>query len=573
MAARIGWVGVALTVQIGVAAMLVGWKVASLWLLGAEGRFDSPFFHAMATGDWQLAVPGAALLVVGFLMVGHCRDVVDRLADIAADHVPHIAAVVVLLLLVGTRLVYLWYPLSMDEYAATFQAEVFAAGQVAGRWPTWAAPLLVSPRFAKGIFLLCNYDTGRVVSTYWPGHAALLAPFSRVGADWALNPLLAGAAILLVASLARRLGGPRAAGYAVVFTVASPVFHAYGLSYYSMMSHLVANLAYARLLIVPTPLRAAAAGCIGGLALGLHNPFPHALFGGTWIVWLLTTRRWASALIVAACSLAVFLPIDSGWQRVKDSVRMPAGDAPADGADAQPRNEGAMGGVAVRVIGYVRWLRIPDISGMVARRLYALCREVAWDTPGLVVLAAAAAAGAGCRGGPPLAAAALVTFLGYAFSPWDGGHGWGSRYMVSAWGVLPVMAGVAIASRSDGVRRVARACGIAAWGSMAVCVPLAMGLVRGQITETLDTGPRDLIAQHAEAADRLWVFLGESERVTQDFIRNDPFLRHGPFILFGQDAERNAANIRFFASQLDAVPRPCGGDFRGTAWMLDPLLP
>jgi len=556
MAARIGWVGVALTVQIGVAAMLVGWKVASLWLLGAEGRFDSPFFHAMATGDWQLAVPGAALLVVGFLMVGHCRDVVDRLADIAADHVPHVAAVVVLLLLVGTRLVYLWYPLSMDEYAATFQAEVFAAGQVAGRWPTWAAPLLVSPRFAKGIFLLCNYDTGRVVSTYWPGHAALLAPFSRVGADWALNPLLAGAAILLVASLARRLGGPRAAGYAVVFTVASPVFHAYGLSYYSMMSHLVANLAYARLLIVPTPLRAAAAGCIGGLALGLHNPFPHALFGGTWIVWLLTTRRWASALIVAACSLAVFLPIDSGWQRVKDSVRMPAGDAPADGADAQPRDEGAMGGVAVRVIGYVRWLRIPDISGMVARRLYALCREVAWDTPGLVVLAAAAAAGAGCRGGPPLAAAALVTFLGYAFSPWDGGHGWGSRYMFPAGGVLPrpqLPAGRHQAA--DGAaagKRCERAL---------------------RFNATLDTGPRDLIAQHAEAADRLWVFLGESERVTQDFIRNDPFLRHGPFILFGQDAERNAANIRFFASQLDAVPRPCGGDFRGTAWMLDPLLP
>jgi hypothetical protein len=567
MPRRIGWVAGALVVQIIVAAAVGIWKIASVRMLGESGLFESPFFHAMATADWAIAVPAAIVLTAAALASHWWPDAADRLADFVAGHVKIIALATVSVLLVATHVVYLRYPLSMDEYAATFQAEVFAAGELAGRWPPWAAPLMVSPRFANRMFLLCNYDTGRVVSTYWPVHAALLAPFSRIGIDWALNPLLAGAAILLVASLAQHLAGSRGAGYAVLFTVASPVFHAYGMSYYSMMCHLVANLAYARLLISPSPARAAAAGGIGGLALALHNPFPHAIFGGAWIAWLLATRRWACGIIVAACSLAVFLPIDSGWRVVKDSVQADEPPPVTTGGDPGRAEESSVSNVAARVIGYAEALRVPNLAVMASRRIYAFVREVSWDTPALVVMAAAGAV-AGGRCASPLALAALATFFGYAFSPWDGGHGQGSRYMVSAWGMLPVLAGVAAATKSASGGRLMNVGGLAAMGSLVVCVPLGMWLVRSQIAETLASGPHELIAQHEADADRLWVFLGESESVTQDFIRNDPFARHGPYILFGQSAEQNAANIRLIASQLGAVPQNAGGDDRGTAWIL-----
>ncbi|MGG2305238.1 hypothetical protein ACE4Z6_27835, partial [Salmonella enterica] len=76
------------------------------------------------------------------------------------------------------------------------------------------------------------------------------------------------------------------AGLAILLTVASPVFFANGISYYSMPAHLFANALYALLLIDPTPRRAFAAGLLGSIALTLHNPVPHLLFALPWIGWL-----------------------------------------------------------------------------------------------------------------------------------------------------------------------------------------------------------------------------------------------------------------------------------------------
>ena len=138
---------------------------------------------------------------------------------------------------------------------------------------------------------------------------------------------------------------------------------------------------------------AAAAGGIGGLAL--HNPFPHAIFGGAWIAWLLATRRWASGIIVAACSLAVFLPIDSGWQAVKDAVQTNERPSATTAGDEEGMEKSSVRYAAARVIGYGEGLRVPNLTVMASRRMYAFFREVSWATPALVVMAAAGAVAGG----------------------------------------------------------------------------------------------------------------------------------------------------------------------------------
>jgi hypothetical protein len=139
--------------------------------------------------------------------------------------------------------------------------------------------------------------------------------------------VLASCAILLLAAIVRRSFGERAVGWAVLFTLASPVFAAYGISFYAMMAHLTLNLLYAWLLLSPTVPRVAGAGLVGGFALALHNPFPHFVFALPWLGWLTLQRdRWTRLPVIALCYAAVFLPLEVGWRHVEEAIH---GNRPA----------------------------------------------------------------------------------------------------------------------------------------------------------------------------------------------------------------------------------------------------
>ncbi|NCA11597.1 hypothetical protein EBR56_07275 [bacterium] len=556
-------------------AVTVGWKIASLRQLGPGQEYESPFFHAMATSDWLGAVIATAFLAAAPLVPRRLDGLAQRLVAGVAGRTAAIAAVVVLVLGVCTQLVHRDYPYAMDEFAATFQAEVFAAGKTSGQWPPYAAPLMVSPLFATGQFFYCNYETGRIISQYWPCHALLLAPFAFLDATWALNPLLAGVAILLIGSLARHVAGEKGAGLAVLLTLASPAFYAYGISFYSMMSHLVANLLYARLLVQPTPGRSVAAGLIGGIALALHNPFPHGLFAAPWIVWLLGSRRWVPAALVVACSLTVFGLIDGVWSRTKDSVRQsPTAVAVDDEEQASP-DQGVAATLswrefASRAYSAAKGLCVPSVSGALAGRTYSLVREIAWDAPGLVGLAFLACV-IGVRGpASALAGSAVCTLAGYAFVPFDPGLGWGSRYMFSTWFALPVLAAIALTPSTKAGQSLTRCIVWAAVGSALVCVPLRLFEIRSFIDSNLRRSPAPLLHAAAADLDRVWFFLAGGDDARQDFIRNDPLFRHGPFILYGQGQHQDAKNIRLIAAQLGLEPFHGGSNPVGDMWVLEP---
>lgn len=570
-----GWWGLVFGLQALATSVMVGWKIVSLIQLGPGQVYESPFFHAMATSDWLGAVISTAFLAAAPFVPHRLDSFTQRLVTGMAGRVAAVAAVVVLVLGVCTQLVHCNYPYSMDEYAATFQAEVFAAGKTSGEWPPYAAPLLVSPLFASGQFFYCNYDTGRMISQYWPGHALLLAPFAFAGAAWALNPLLAGVAILLIASLARYFAGERGAGLAILLTLASPAFFAYGISFYSMMSHLVANLLYARLLVHPTPGRSAAAGFIGGFALALHNPFPHALFATPWIMWLLFSRRWIPATLVIVCSLTLFGFIDGIWTCTKNSVSNPPPTLAGSDDGGVPLVQVPAAGrfwreFPSRAYSYVTSLYVPSVSGAMAGRVYSLVREIAWDAPGLVGLAIL-----GCMTGTrgpafALAGSSLCTLAGYAFAPFDGGLGWGSRYMFSAWSALPVLAATAVVMSAKAGQSLSRGVVCAALGSVLVCVPLRLFEVRSFIDSNLSRSPHRLVRAVETDPDRVWVFLNGGDEARQDFIRNDPFFRHGPFVLYGQGPHQDAKNIRMIASRLGLEPCHAGSSSVGDVWVLEP---
>ena len=273
---RIGAVGG--TLLAGVA--LAGLPLLLASAIRAGGASASPIFELL----FRRNEPAAAWLALGIIAAAAVaararvpeRFLVSRLA---ADPRAFVAGVT-LVLAVSSLLVYRAHPLSMDEYAPLFQARVFARFRLAAQVPPELVPRLIPPIR----WFIEASPAGAMLSGYWPGFALLLTPFVWLGCPWLLNPLLGGATLLLVSRLARRLWpGTDAAGWAVLFTAASPAFFVNAISFYSMAAHLAASLCFATLVLEG---RLLLAGTVGSVALSLHNPFPHTLFALPFLGWI-----------------------------------------------------------------------------------------------------------------------------------------------------------------------------------------------------------------------------------------------------------------------------------------------
>ena len=562
------------------------------------GEYIAPFAYLIAYVDWAGAAVGLGCVV---LAVTLARWIDIRPLVALLGRWPTVAAVVVglvcgLLCLTAHQA----YPFTMDEYAPVFQSEIFAGGRLTGQWPPLLSPLLLSPEF-KNYFLKVSYETGATCSNYSPGHALLLTPFTALGVPWALNPCLAGLAVVLLAMVARELYGPNATGWVILLTLGSPVFFAYGMSFYAMLPHLVCNLAYAWLLLRPNLPRVAAAGLIGGLALVLHNPFPHFCFALPWLVWLACRRervRWLS--VTGVCYAVVFLPLDAGWSAVKRGIDQPAAAqataseqvsvAPQGTAAVTPVPSGLQR-LTSRLTGYFRALSLPSIPQVINGRTASLLRLIAWNSPGLLVLAIC-----GCwatrriTGSRLLAASAVVTFLAYSLIPMSGGHGWGYRYFFPVWGCLPVLAaglagvgrdkpaGVSAdepnavtAATHDRNRRLLEYGGLIAAVSLACCLPLRSWQIHGLISDQLAQRPSPAERLPPNGDEDLVLFIDPTLGFFRsDLIRNDPFLDHGPFTFVGQGLPRDREVMTLLGKNLGLQSRLVGDDQRGSVWLIRP---
>jgi hypothetical protein len=610
------WLIAAVVAVQGLAAAYLGWcKLLANSELAGGGKYAAPFQQVMYTIDWAGAVLGFLFLVVAFLLPP--QRWVDDLVAWLGRNVRRVAAGVAVVLAVLSIIAHHAYPFTMDEYAPYFQSQVFARGRLAGQWPPDVATLLVAPVNVNW-FIGMSKVTGQTCSEYWPGQAILMTPFTFLGIPWASNPVLSACAILLMAAAVRRAFGEQAVGWAVLFMIGSPVFAAYGISFYAMTSHLTLNLLYALLLISPTLPRVAGAGLVGGFALVLHNPFPHFIFALPWLGWLgLRSDRWTRLPLIGLCYAAVFLPIDVGWRHVEESIHgdrpaslfassvaeaptsaeqsVPAADKGVDtdatakvASPGPPRSTAAPSGISAIVgplLGYLSTIQLPSFGDFWQGRLLAFLRLVAWDAPGLVVLA--------CWGwwrnrqstaARLFAFSGLTTFLGYSLIAMSGGHGWGYRYFFSAWSCLPFLASGLAANRSgndvaDGVERsghgavpveLLRAVGFAAVLSFAVCLPVRLWQIHGLIAEHVSQMPPRPADRKLVQGDIVSFLDPRQGYFRTDLIRNHPFFESGPYVFVSQGPEQDKVVIQTLAETIGLQARMIHADRRGSTWILQP---
>jgi hypothetical protein len=423
----------------------------------------------------------------------------------------------VAILMLGAVFVYHNNAFSMDEYAAVFQAKIFAAHQLTAQLPPSVVDWLVPTEF-NGAFLIASRATGQAMEAYWPGFALLLAPFEYFCVPWLCNASLAGFAIFLIHRITLEITDDRrAAGWAVLFTVGSGVFAAYAISYYSMQAHLTANLLFAWLLLQPTPNRAFYAGVVGSLALVLHNPLPHILFAAPWIIAMARSkeqRRSFFALILGY--LPLFFLIGVGWLYLREVVT-----SGSSGFNVISNN--------------ISVFRFPD-KAMIDMRVAEIAKMWIWAVPGLFLFAVLGR----LRHGDDLhvrllAQSALLTFAGYIFFIFDQGHGWGYRYFHSAWGAIPILAACAFTTRPESTGRLAAFAGAAAIFNLMFVVPVQMMQVDRIITRHSAQLPKP-----QRPGNNVFFVHAPGGFYLADLVQSDPLLRSDDLILFSRGSELDA---------------------------------
>lgn len=496
------------------------------------------FIYWFADGDggifdrllYRHDLPGAAALLLIFVLlilpVSLHLDATGVVLAIARHHWL-IAGTLWLLLCLGSLFIYRNHPLSMDEYAASFQAGAFATGRLAGGVPPELVDWVV-PRGFQGHFLVVNHVTGEVASGYWPGFALLLAPFVWLGVPWACNPLIVASSVVLVGQLAREISGEESArGWAILFAIASPAFTLNGISFYSMPAHLLFNLIFVWLLLSPSPGRVFLAAIVGSFALVLHNPFPHVLFSLPWLVWLIFRRAGGvrNAMLLGLGYFPLVALLGVGWIVSLDALRH-AGQVVAVPSATQ---SGEWPWIVRVAIGLTQPFHFPD-EGSIVKRVGGLAKLWLWSAPFVIFMAVAAANRLPNRMLKLMGFSLLLTVLGYFLIPVSQGHGWGDRYSHSAWGVLPVLAAAWISSRSrNGERTEAFLSSIAKAALLSLLLATTlrawqMGSFMSAHLAQLPSYPQGLPA----------IVFVRSGYYSMDLVQNDPWLQTQPWIFQSQ---------------------------------------
>jgi hypothetical protein len=524
------------------------------YLAGRSGRppldyaiFDRLFIF---TDDWAAALQvGIVLLVAASPGV---RAHGARLALAIADRPKTTAVTALVVFAIGAKWIYHATPFALDESAQVAEAQALAQGHLSWMLPVDLLDRMIPPGF-RSYFFAVDPASGRIAAMYWPGFAALLAPFAWAGVPWLLNPVLSGATLLLLHAFALRyLQSREAGGWAVLLALASPEFTVNALSFYSMPAHLLFNLGFAWLLLDGRTSRAFCAGVLGGWALVLHNPVPHALFAIPWLVWLgLARRRWPALLAVALGYLPIGVVVGCAWPLYLATI----------GPKAVVSTPQASGVAAAFLHMVGEAFRMPDYKVLCAK-WFATWKIWIWSMPGLPLLAAG---GLRLASGPVrlLAASAGLTYAVYWFVPFDQGHGWGYRYFHSAWMVLPLF-GAAFIARQPVAAPAGHA--VRRWvGGLALLSAIFSTSLRyGQVDAII---ARHLAQKIAAPDGGKWVVFVRFQRglYTWDMIQNMPGDGH----LITLMSVGAAADQRLMASALPGY-LPQFSDARGSLWRADP---
>jgi hypothetical protein len=335
------------------------------------------------------------------------------------------------------------------------------------------------------------------------------------------------------------------------------------LSYFSMTAHLFLNLLFAWLLLEQAPRRLLAAGAVGSFALVQSNPVPHLLFAIPWIVSLGRGAGGRRRLALLAAGYApLLLLLGLGWWLFLRQVQGASFPLPY-AADGDPLHKLAN---LVAYLDYeVRKVFTVPGGNVLGYRLGEQVRLWTWTVPGLPLLALAGWwLWRSTRGLRLLGASLAVTLLGYAFVGFDQGYGWGARYVHSAFGALPVLAGALMVAGQPQTeaRRLRSYVTRLALYSLVFGTALRLFQIRLFVDEQLALRPP------FEENVRQLVFIRPNlEYYTPDFVQNDPFLREPVIFMQSRGPKRDREDVieRHFPNARLVYDSP----FLGQVWRLE----
>lgn len=508
--------------------------------------FQRLFFFNDNVGSWAML---AALLIA--LSARGLPEVVARWAQWVGENPGWTCAAAFLGLAAGARFVYMAHPLSMDEYAPWMQAHAFAGGQLTVQYPPDLIDWIV-PKWFQGVFIVVNRSTGDAISGYFPGLALALAPFAKLDLAWCANPALSVMALALIGDLAARSGGGASCrGWAMLAALASPQFTVNAMSFYAMPGLLALNLLFLWLLLRGTWQSAFVAGLVGGWALAMHNPVPHALMAIPCWLWLAANpRRWGRLSALAVGYLPVAACLGVGWSMLASAVRSTPGVAAATAAGTGAGTGTAAGLIVNYLSSNLRMLHWP-LPDLIEARWFAVWKTWIWACPGLLFLPFLITQRDLVQ--KLLIAALVLTFVFHFWVPFDQGHGWGFRYIHPVWALFPIAGGLWMASTPAAAR----------FGAIAVAAGLLATPAFLWQTHRFIAGA---VAQRIEApAEGRWVvFVAQQPgRYSGDLVQNAPGMERVLHLVSrGEVADRELMSARF--PQAVAVRQ----DKRGSLWRI-----
>lgn len=526
-----------LTVALAIAAPLAMYsgRVPGL------GEFDYLIYYRLLFyNDFTNSLAMLAALLVA-LAVRPVRNWITHAADWVSRHPWQTCAVAFVVMAIAARVVYQGFPLAMDEYAPLLQARIFAHGDIAITYPRELLDRMVVPGF-QGSFIHVDRETGNAISGYWPGLALLMTPFAWFRAEWMLNPLLGAAGLWLIGDLARLASGSeQARGWAMLAALACPQYTISAMSYYAMTGLLTLNLLFLWLLLRPGARDAFLAGIVGSVSLVMHNPVPHALFALPVGIWLLTSEERRRKLIPLA---AGYVPLTAllglGWPLLTSKMGLrPTAVAAADA-----------GFVASWIERLDQIFVLPGLDMLIVRS-YAAWKTLIWAAPGLLLVAFLVKPQHALQ--RVLLAAFLITFAFYFLVPFDQGHGWGYRYIHSAWGLIPIATGVfATKVDDDGGRLLA-----AAMFAGLLATPAFLWTTRETISTSIALQPAT-----PDQGKALVFIANRPSLYTLDLIRNYPGEGDRILRMWSRGADKDAR----LAARIVPDAVPYSADERGSTW-------
>ncbi len=339
-----------------------------------------------------------------------------------------IALFALAVLVVGTVIVVGVTPISADEEVPLFQARLFAEFQIIAHYPTGLLDAMI-PHGDQQAFVLVSPD-GRAMSAYFPGWALLMTPFVWLGAPWLLGPVMGAAAVYLIGRLTELLTNGRSAVIAVLLTLTSGSFLLTSMTLLPACGHLTLSMLFVWLLLRGGTRDYFLAGLVGGLALSLNNPFPHAAFALPWLLWLLVDPAQRRHLVPLGLGYAPGLVVIVGWALLQTSLATPA--------------IAASGGFWSSKLPLL--VSLPSLSSF-GLRFLELLSAWSWSAPGVLLLAVVGWWQTRDNIALRLLGLSFVsTVLLYTLYPANQGPGYGARYFNVAWAGLPILAAVALSS-------------------------------------------------------------------------------------------------------------------------------